>query len=128
MNYKPYPKYKPIDIKWIDEIPEDWNYYKMKYTVDTKKYYQLGDGDHGSIKPEMYSGDGGIPYIRVQNLSWNGELVWEGMVYISKEVHEANSKSKIIPNDILIAKTGATVGKLALIPDSVIEANTTSSV
>ena len=125
---KKYPKYKPSGIEWIGEIPEGWEVKKMKYMVDTSKYYQIGDGDHGSIKPDMYSVDGEIPYIRVQNLSWSGELVWEGMVYISSDVHNANLKSKIIPNDILIAKTGATIGKLAIIPASVREANTTSSV
>lgn len=123
-----YPKYKSSGVAWISEIPVHWESYKMKYMVDASKYYQIGDGDHGSIKPDMYSIDGDIPYIRVQNLSWNGALIWEGMVYIPEDIHNSNLKSKIIPNDILIAKTGATIGKLAIIPDSVKEANTTSSV
>lgn len=25
MNFKPYPSYKPCDIKWCNEIPESWN-------------------------------------------------------------------------------------------------------
>ena len=50
------------------------------------------------------------------------------MVYISDEVNLANSKSILIPDDILIAKTGATVGKMAIIPKSMPQANTTSSV
>src|SRR5664279_5062593 len=113
---KRYEKYKPADKNIFVEIPEHWFEYKMKYLVDPSKYYQIGDGDHGSIKPDMYSVEGGIPYLRVQNLSWTGELLNEGLVYITQEIQDANSKSKLIPDDILIAKTGATIGKLGMIP------------
>lgn len=126
-KYKPYPKYKPSKIDWIGDIPENWKVLRVKYLVDTSKYYQIGDGDHGSIKPSMYKNDG-IPYIRVQNLSWEGRITFEGMVYIDIEVQNLNLKSKLIPGDILIAKTGATIGKLGIIPESMNEANTTSSV
>ena len=34
---------------------------KVKHLVDNSKYYQIGDGDHSSIKPEMYV-ESGIPY------------------------------------------------------------------
>jgi len=125
---KRYEKYKNADEILFGEIPEHWIEYKMKYLVDPSKYYQIGDGDHGSIKPEMYSVDNGIPYLRVQNLSWTGELKNEGLVYITQEIQNINLKSKLIPDDILIAKTGATIGKLGIIPHSLKEANTTSSV
>ena len=39
-----------------------------------------------------------------------------------------HKKSILYPGDILIAKTGATIGKLGLIPEHIKEANTTSSV
>lgn len=123
-----YNSYKDSKTDAFSDIPVDWKVIRMKHLVDSSKYYQIGDGDHGSIKPEMYLFDSGIPYIRVQNLTWNGKLDFNGMVYISDEVQEKNLKSKLIPNDILIAKTGATIGKLAIIPDEIEQANTTSSV
>jgi type I restriction enzyme S subunit len=88
--------------------------------------YPIGDGDHGQIKPQNYSTDG-IPYIRVGDMGW-GEFIPKNMVYISDNVHKQNLKSKLIPGDILIAKTGATIGKCCIIPDTIKEANTTSSV
>ena len=124
---KKYDSYKDSGIEWIGEIPSHWNIYKVKNLIDKSLYYQVGDGDHGSIKPEMYQ-EYGIPYIRVQNLSWSGKLILENVVFISEEIQSLNPKSKLLPNDILIAKTGATVGKLGLIPDDIAEANTTSSV
>ena len=122
-----YETYKPIRSSVYKEAPIDWNRYRIKDTVDKNTYYPVGDGDHGSIKPEMYQ-EVGIPYIRVQNLTWHGEVLIDGIVCIGEDVHYSNRKSILYPGDILIAKTGATVGKIGIVPDSIKEANTTSSV
>ena len=124
---KKYDSYKQIKSAFFNEIPLSWKRFRIKDIVDRNMYYPIGDGDHGAIKPEMYQ-DNGIPYIRVQNLTWHGEITYGGMVYISKEVQLANKKSILLPGDILIAKTGATIGKIGLMPESIPQANTTSSV
>lgn len=124
---KKYDSYKDSGVEWIGEIPNHWNRIKVKHLVDGSKYYQIGDGDHGSIKPEMYQEDG-IPYIRVQNLSWDGSLHKEGLVYLSEEVHSNNLKSKLIPGDLLVCKTGNTIGKIGVLTEEFGESNTTSSV
>lgn len=95
--------------------------------IASKGIYPIGDGDHGQIKPSMYK-DSGIPYIRVADMDWDGEINYDKMVYISKEVNDANKKSHLFPGDILISKTGATIGKIVLIPDSIPLANTTASI
>ena len=118
---------KHSGIPWIGEIPKDWAVIQLKRIKDEYHPYPIGDGDHGSIKPEDYI-DEGIPYIRVQNMTWGGNLILNNIVYISKEVNEKNLKSELHPQDILIAKTGATIGKTAIIPDNMPKANTTSSV
>lgn len=124
---KEYPKYKQINSKFCDKIPESWHRLRVKNIVNSNIYYPVGDGDHGSIKPEMYEEEG-IPYIRVQNLTWDGKITYEGMVFINEDVQLKNRKSILYPGDILIAKTGATVGKIGLVTDEIVEANTTSSV
>jgi type I restriction enzyme S subunit len=124
---KQYKKYMPINSVVFKEAPINWTRFRVKDIVDRSTYYPVGDGDHGSIKPEMYQ-EFGVPYIRVQNLTWHGELLTDGIVCISESVQLANKKSILYPGDILIAKTGATIGKLALIPEHIKEANTTSSV
>jgi len=127
MKFKKYTKYKDSKIGWIEEIPADWKINKVKYLVDKSVYYPIGDGDHGQITPDMYQ-DKGVPYIRVQNLSWNGEILFKGMVYISEEINLVNKKSILKPQDLLIAKTGATIGKIGFMPKNINLANTTSSV
>ena len=106
-------------------IPDSWISVPLEaLAADTK--YPIGDGDHGQIKPACYT-DFGIPYIRVADLGW-GTFEPNGLVYIPESVHEHNLKSELRPGDILIAKTGATIGKCCIVPASMPRANTTSSV
>ena len=126
-RYRKDDELKDSGVEWIGKIPRDWDVKSVKHLVSKNEYYPIGDGDHGSIKPEMYQEEG-IPYVRVQNLTWGNNLDFTNMVYISKEVNNQNKKSILKPKDILIAKTGATVGKTAIIPEDIVEANTTSSV
>ncbi|MBS1507976.1 MAG: restriction endonuclease subunit S [Bacteroidetes bacterium] len=107
------------------ELPKGWSAQRLDELAENSEY-PIGDGDHGQIKPSMYQSDG-IPYIRVSDMGW-GTLDLSKVVYISNEVHKQNLKSKLKPGDVLIAKTGATIGKCCIVPDDVTEANTTSSV
>ena len=118
---------KHSGFPWIGEIPSDWEIIPIKRVKDTTHPYPIGDGDHGSIKPEDYC-DEGIPYIRVQNMTWGGPIIMDNIAYISEKVNELNKKSELHPHDILVAKTGATIGKTCIIPDDMPKANTTSSV
>lgn len=120
-------KFKDSGIPWIGEIPSDWEVVPIKRVKDKTHPYPIGDGDHGSIKPDDYR-DEGIPYIRVQNMSWGGPIIMDNIAYISEEVNAMNRKSELHPNDILVAKTGATIGKTCIIPENMLKANTTSSV
>ena len=52
----------------------------------------------------------------------------DNIVYISEEKYKIIKNSTLRPNDILFAKTGATIGKTAIIPDSIPMSNTTSHV
>ena len=118
---------KDSGIEWIGEIPESWDVCPVKYVIDKNHPYPVGDGDHGLIKADDYL-DEGIPYIRVLNLTWGEGLNLENLVYISDEMNSRIKNSELKPNDILIAKTGATIGKTAIVPVSLPRSNTTSHV
>jgi len=109
----------------MSEIPSSWIRTELEnIAADTD--YPIGDGDHGQIRPSDYKTEG-IPYIRVSDIGW-GSFTKDKLVYISKSTHLNNQKSKLVPGDILIAKTGATIGKCCIVPNEITEANTTSSV
>jgi len=95
--------------------------------VSAQTKYPIGDGDHGAIKPEMYQNHG-VPYIRVGDIKWDGRIDRSKMVYISEEVNKLNPKSFLYPGDIIISKTGATIGKVAIIPTDFTISNTTASI
>lgn len=124
---RPNRKMKYSGIKWIREIPIDWKAILITRILDYSHPYPLGDGDHGLIKTESYQ-QTGVPYIRVQNLSWGTDLILNNLVYISEEDNNRIINSTLKPNDILFAKTGATIGKTGIVPDSIPIANTTSHI
>lgn len=118
---------KDSGVEWIGEIPEEWNTCRIKHLTDKSHPYPVGDGDHGLIKADDYQ-DEGIPYIRVLNLTWGAGLNLENLVYISEELNARIKNSELKPKDILIAKTGATIGKTAIVPATLPLSNTTSHV
>lgn len=114
-------------VEWIGQIPVEWKINKITRILDYTHPYPIGDGDHGLIKTDDYL-DKGIPYLRVQNLGWGTDLDLNNIVYISEENNERIKNSVLKPNDILFAKTGATIGKTAIVPSSLEISNTTSHV
>lgn len=69
--------------------------------------------------------EGLIPYLKVYNLSFNGELLFdEEPQYISRDVHEGLlSRSKVYPNDVLMNIVGPPLGKFSLVNDEYDEWN-----
>lgn len=118
---------KESGISWLGTIPQNWDTVKIIRIADKAHPYAIGDGDHGLIKPDDYLEEG-IPYIRVQNLGWATELDTTNIVYISEETNQKIKNSTLRPNDVIFAKTGATIGKTAIIPPNIPIANTTSHV
>ena len=120
-------KYKTCDYEWLGKVPEDWSLMKITHILDDNDSYPIGDGDHGLIKTDSYKSEG-IPYIRVQNIGWVTPLLMDNVVYISKEDNERIKGSQLKPGDVLFVKTGATIGKTAIVPNNIPISNTTSHV
>lgn len=118
---------KDSGIEWIGQIPEGWSFPKITHILDYTHPYPIGDGDHGSIKATDYT-EYGIPFIRVQNLGFATDLCLDDVVYISEAQNKTIQNSTLKPNDILFAKTGATIGKVGIVSESIKKANTTSHV
>ena len=62
------------------------------------------------------------------NVGWATPLDLTSVVYISQEINEKIKNSILRPGDVLFVKTGATIGKTAIVPDSLPISNTTSHV
>ncbi|HVD98947.1 MAG TPA: restriction endonuclease subunit S [Cytophagaceae bacterium] len=104
------------EILTQDSLPETWS----KKTIENISSF-IGSG----ITPKGGSSNyltTGIPFLRSQNVYPN-ELRLENVVFISKEMHEQMKRTHVKPNDVLLNITGASIGRVAMIPADFGEAN-----
>ena len=80
--------------------------YKHKKLTEYSRFVKKGIFD---LKAERYKTEG-VPFLRISNLKFF-ELSTEGLVYISDEDNETNSKTILQHGDIAFSKIG-TLGKL----------------
>ena len=94
---------KDSGIEWIGKIPEHWNTYQLKRCFKFINGY--------AFNSNHFNKDKGIPVIRIGDIL-NEQISFENIVY----VQENNELEKFIvhKNDILIAMSGATVGKIGV--------------
>lgn len=73
----------------------------------------ITDGDHGSPKYV----DDGVPYLRAINIQNDKLKLDKHLKYISQKYNLPLKKSLIKKEDILLVTVGATIGKVALVPE-----------
>lgn len=106
---------KGSGVEWIGKIPSSWIVGRLKDVVAQEKN-AIVDGPFGSAINTKDYVDEGVPLVRITNLN-NGYVNKNDIVYITEEHAEKIKRSKIRINDIIVAKTGATVGKCAINKD-----------
>lgn len=105
---KKYDNYKTTDIKLMPSIPEHWGVNQLKRVCSVIK-----DGTHGSFKRV----ESGYRLLSVRNIVDSKFVFLDDDSYISKEDFISIYRSlKIRENDIQLAIVGATMGKVALVP------------
>ena len=92
-------------------IPNAWSRNKLGIFED-----KIGSGKTPYGGERTYINEG-IPFIRSQNVL-NNKLDINNVVYISKETHDEMKATKIMPNDILLNITGASIGRCCLVPNT----------
>lgn len=90
---------------WIRKFRESKNIIPLSSIIDNKRF------SYGLSKSALDSGE--IGFLNVQHLSFEGRIVFEPTTYLS----ECPEDKKLLENDILIARTGHTLGKSALITE-----------
>jgi type I restriction enzyme S subunit len=98
----------------IGPVPESWN---IKTVGD---YCDILNGF--AFKSEDYVSSGGIPNFRVVNINWNGTVSMEDCKFLPESFAESHKQYLLNEGDILFVMVGATRGKLAQIPASILPA------
>lgn len=94
---------KDSGIEWMGEIPEHWNIYQLKRCSKFINGY--------AFNSNHFNKDKGIPVIRIGDIKYE-QISFENIVYV-QENYELE-KFIVHKNDILIAMSGATVGKIGI--------------
>ncbi|TSC96151.1 MAG: type I restriction enzyme, S subunit [Parcubacteria group bacterium Athens1014_26] len=117
----------------------DAEYYQPEYLLNYLKLEKFGfqilqdlsisnitKGETPLWRGDSYL-DAGIPFLRSENLIFAGTDL-SNIVFVSKKVHERMKRSKILPNDVLLAIVGATIGHTGLVGNEYLEYNSNQAI
>lgn len=105
---KPYPAYKDSGVEWLGKVPEHWEVVPLKRIV-------LGRLKYGANAAAEFSTPSWPRYIRITDFDENGGLRENTFRSLPPDV----AKEYLLhPGDILLARSGATVGKSFLVGPS----------
>ena len=113
-------KTKPLPAVTTDEIPFDipqgWEWCRLLDLCE-----KTGSGSTPTGGKSAYSKTG-IPFLRSQNVH-NQQVVVDEVARISKSIHKRMAGSTVLADDILLNITGGSIGRCAIVPAEIEEAN-----
>ena len=112
----PNAEMKDSGVTWFDNIPSHWIVQPTKYALS-----HVGSGKTPKGGAEVYI-DSGVIMIRSQNVHDTG-LRLDDVVHITDEADEGQKGSRVLPNDILLNITGASIGRVSIAPEDLPKAN-----
>lgn len=130
-------QYSIVNYKTVKENSDfriDADYYHPEFLLNEKLLKQhkiiyfnkdFVDIKFGTTPKGAHFQERGIPFVRSQNFS-NGFIDYKDLVYIKKDDHLNQIKSKLILKDILIAAVGATIGEIGF--STITEGNTNQNI
>ena len=108
-----------------DEIPIDlpngWTVVRLGELTS-----KLGSGSTPRGGKNAYTSEG-IPFLRSQNVRNEG-IKFDDIAYISEEIHQKMENTKVLPGDVLLNITGASLGRSTIFPSNLVEANVSQHV
>ena len=116
---EPLPPIKPEELPY--EVPAGWEWVRLGEILIK---YGAGSTPLGGQKVYQTSG---IMFLRSQNV-WNDGLRIDDVARIDQSIHEKMSGTKVEANDILLNITGASIGRSAIFPLELDEANVSQHV
>jgi type I restriction enzyme S subunit len=103
MSFPRYSSYKGSGVQWQGEVPEHWGISSLKYIATIKTGYAFSSDD--------FVGEG-IPVLRIGDITTKGGVDFSNARYLPSEYGVNYSDVLITKSDIVMAMTGATIGKV----------------
>jgi type I restriction enzyme S subunit len=102
-------------------IPGEWEFVRLGCLMS-----RIGSGSTPRGGRSTYVSVG-VPFLRSQNV-WNDGLRLDDVAYITPETHQQMEGTHVVPGDILLNITGASLGRCAVAPPELKEANVSQHV
>ncbi len=110
MKLKPYSKMKDSGVEWIGEIPEEWKKKKLKFI--SKLFGRIGF--RGYTVDDIVNDYEGAITLSPSNII-DDKFNLDKKTYLSWTKYEESPEIQIFENDILLVKTGSTIGKICIV-------------
>lgn len=116
MSFPTYELYSDSGHDVLGDVPSHWDVTRLGFLCD-----KIGSGKTPKGGSETYV-NAGVLFVRSQNVYDDG-LRLDDVVYITDQVDEEMSTSRVEAGDILLNITGASLGRTCLVPDDFEPAN-----
>jgi type I restriction enzyme S subunit len=107
-----YPKYKPSGVEWLGDVPEHWDVKRISLLA-SREARSFTDGDWIE---SPYITDEGMRLLQTGNVGI-GAYREQGYRYVTEQTFRELRCSEVRPNDVLICRLAAPVGRACLAPD-----------
>ena len=114
-------KLREIDIDWLSNIPSHWNLKRLKFLAKT-----ISKGSTPSTEGREMA-NAGIRFIKAENI-FESKVTEKPEFFIDTITHRILKRSQLQVNDLLFVIAGATIGKVAILPEEYLPANTNQAV
>jgi len=101
---EPNPEMKNANQLWIGEVPSHWSVKPLKFVAKIKTGFAFSSDD--------FTADG-VPVLRIGDISRDGDVDLSDAKYLPVECLGSHASVNVRNGDILMAMTGATIGKAA---------------
>lgn len=112
----PNVRMKSSGVEWLGDVPENWEVIDLRYLAT-----KFGSGVTPRGGATVYVSSG-IPFLRSQNIHFDG-LRLEAVARIPPNLHQTLSATHVIPGDVLLNITGASIGRVCPVPDDFRDGN-----
>ena len=102
---QPYPAYKPSGVEWLGEVPEHWEVRRLRHVIEGKLTY-------GANAPAEHTEPTWPRYLRITDFLRSGRLRKDTFRSLPPELARGYL---VRSGDVLLARSGATVGKAFLV-------------
>ena len=113
---------KDSGILWLGDIPQHWEVLPLK-----RCSIVISKGTTPSTEGREILEEGPIRFIKAESIS-GGIIIDKPRAFIDQETHNALRRSQLREHDVLFVIAGATLGKIAIVRESHLPANTNQAV